>query len=135
MSLPRGRRIHVLLMCNDSELLNHWMALCARHHCSIVHATSRADGLLQNLSQVEFDIALVSLPPTQMKPAVDYLKEISPQSHVLSWERSALEVQEASMDHSELLIGRSLRAQMEQDFESALRKFTHSSDIAQPLAG
>jgi hypothetical protein len=84
MFKPGDRRIQVLLVSHDPALVDHWMDLCACHHCSTFHVTPRSDGLFRNLSKIDFDIAVLSLEsPAELGSAFDYLEAVSPDCIVI----------------------------------------------------
>ncbi|MBZ5551760.1 MAG: hypothetical protein LAO21_03490 [Acidobacteriia bacterium] len=84
MFKPGDRRIQVLLVSHDEAFMEHWMDLCACHHCSTFHVTPREDGLFRNLAKIDFDIAVLSLDsPTELGSALVYLEEVSPNCIVI----------------------------------------------------
>lgn len=84
MFKPGERRVQVLLVSHEDAFVDHWMDLCACHHCSTFHVTPRSDGLFRNLSTIDFDIAVLSQDTlTEVGSALDYLEEVSPDCIVI----------------------------------------------------
>lgn len=134
----RDRRVRVLLVTRDSNFLDRWMDLCADFHLTVFHVSPRRDGLFRNLSEIDFDIAILSLTRAEdLRSVLEYLEEMPQDCVVIPCGSEATTVAKVKVDdlkRSHVITPSRAPSGEKEALVLALRQVCGKGELAYPAA-